>query len=342
MQLYNGDCLEELKKVPDGSIDLVLTDPPYNIHLADWDTWDEQEEYINFMLQVFKEAERVLKDNGALYFFHNDIKQIALLMGALSENTSFIFNSFIIWNKGDFRAQGWKYPTEECNLRSWFNVCEYCLYYIKGDKNSAEWDKTGLERVLLDMNNFKTLRGYFEKLQEYTNKNKKEIINICGQAADHCFRWNSPQWFLPTEETYNDLINKLKIDLWAGFRSYADIKKEFDELLQSYEPQRQQYENARFTHNLDFNHSNIFNYRRDNGDNLHPCQKPLEMLERLIKCSTNKGGRVLDMFMGSGSTGAACVNTGRDFIGIERDQNYFEIAQKRIKDAAVQNVFEFD
>lgn len=65
----------------------------------------------------------------------------------------------------------------------------------------------------------------------------------------------------------------------------------------------------------------------------HPTQKPVPVLEYLIKTYTNEGDTVLDNCMGSGSTGVACVNTGRDFIGIELDDNYFQIAEKRINDA---------
>ena len=67
---------------------------------------------------------------------------------------------------------------------------------------------------------------------------------------------------------------------------------------------------------------------------LHPQQKPTALLEYLIKTYTNEGEVVLDATMGSGSTGVACVNTGRKFIGFEKEQNFFEIAEKRIDEAA--------
>ena len=66
---------------------------------------------------------------------------------------------------------------------------------------------------------------------------------------------------------------------------------------------------------------------------VHPTQKPVPLMEYLIRTYTNPGETVLDNCMGSGSTGVACVNTGRDFIGIELDAGYFEIAEKRIKEA---------
>ena len=68
-------------------------------------------------------------------------------------------------------------------------------------------------------------------------------------------------------------------------------------------------------------------------ERVHPTQKPVALLEYLVKTYTNEGDTVLDNCMGSGSTGVACVNTGRQFIGIELDKGYFDIATKRIEEA---------
>jgi site-specific DNA-methyltransferase (adenine-specific) len=68
-------------------------------------------------------------------------------------------------------------------------------------------------------------------------------------------------------------------------------------------------------------------------NNLHPTQKPVALMEYLIRTYTNEGETVLDFTMGSGTTGVACMNTGRRFIGIEQDEGYFKIAQKRIETA---------
>ena len=75
----------------------------------------------------------------------------------------------------------------------------------------------------------------------------------------------------------------------------------------------------------------IIKFKKDSG--LHPTQKPVELLEYLIKTYTNEGDTVLDNCMGSGSTGVACVNTNRNFIGYELNEKYFEIAEKRINEA---------
>lgn len=84
----------------------------------------------------------------------------------------------------------------------------------------------------------------------------------------------------------------------------------------------------------------IIKFNNDRG--LHPTQKPVELLEYLIKTYTNEGETVLDNCMGSGSTGVACVNTNRNFIGIELDKGYFEIAKSRIEQALQNNQIKFE
>lgn len=302
------DCLEGMKDIPDKSIDLIVTDPPYNIGKAKWDKIDN---YTEWMGTIFKECERILKDNGSFYFFHNDMPQIAQLMEWLRLNTNFVFNSFIIWDKGDFRALSWKNPSKRNNLRSWFNTCEYCLFY-------TFQDETGLTTVMLDTNNFPTMRRYFKDLQEYIGINKKKILEIIGQKADHCFRWNSSQWDMPTPETYQQLIDVFNIDKWEGFREYESL--------------RQEYESLRYTHNLDTNHNNVWRSQERNNGKQHPTQKPTDIIERIIKTSSNENATVLDCFMGSGTTAIACINTNRNYIGFELDKNYYDIANKRIEE----------
>ena len=77
----------------------------------------------------------------------------------------------------------------------------------------------------------------------------------------------------------------------------------------------------------------IINFQPEHKDFNHPSEKPVKLCEWLIKTYTNEGETVLDNTMGSGSTGVACVNTGRSFIGIELEEKYFEIAKKRIEEA---------
>lgn len=80
-----------------------------------------------------------------------------------------------------------------------------------------------------------------------------------------------------------------------------------------------------------------FSSRSAGSRGLHPTQKPVALMEYLIKTYTNEGETVLDFTMGSGTTGVACMNTGRNFIGIESDERYFQIASERIEQAKANN-----
>jgi DNA modification methylase len=311
-----------MQGIPDKSVDLVLTDPPYNISKAEWDKWKRKEDYIEWMGQIFKECERLLKDNGSFYFFHNDMMQMVDLMKWIKDNTKFVFNSFITWDKGNFRSLAWKNPSDKSNLRSWFNSCEYIMYYTFEDG-------TGLTTVMFDTNNFPSMRGYFKGLQEYIDRNKKQILEMIGQKADHCFRWNSSQWDMPTPETYQQLINIYQIDKWPNFREYEDLRREYEDL-------RREYEDLRYTHNLDRNHKNVWRYPSKNTGLYHPTEKPMSIIVRIIGASSNKGDIILDPFLGSGTTAIAAHNTGRFFIGIEKEPKYVEIARKRLEQAQAQ------
>ena len=144
-------------------------------------------------------------------------------------------------------------------------------------------------------------------------------------------------------------IDKLSIVITIAF-SYFILKEKYDsEFFRIYNPQMtkgKSYISGKgtsgdVTNNViktqTINHgtrnpTSILKFKRETG--LHPTQKPVALLEYLIKTYTDEEMVVLDNCMGSGSTGVACMNTNRKFIGIELDENYFNIAKNRIKNAA--------
>ena len=163
-QIICGDCLEVMKELPDKSVDLVVADPPYNISKAEWDKWKRKEDYIEWMGQIFKECERLLKDNGSFYFFHNDMMQIKNLMQWLEDNTKFIFKQFIVWNKRFEGASNKGFLDgfiEVGGLRNYQQMAEYCLYY-------TFQDETGLSQIYDNRDCFITIKEYLRNERKKT------------------------------------------------------------------------------------------------------------------------------------------------------------------------------
>lgn len=264
-----GDSFKLLEGVQTETVDMVFIDPPYFIKKAEWDTFGNQQEYNDFMARAFWEAERILKPNGTLAFWHNDLQQVARLLCWLENWTQFVFNSWAVWVKPNFRKKLWANPGTGNTLRSWFNITEFCIVLVKGEPGTA-WNKSGLALAKLDMNNFGPLREYFRAAQKYTGKTKKQIIDACGQAADHCFRWGSSQWLLPTRETYLDIVAKFELDSWEGYRDFDSLLEEQARLVQQYDEQIQAADNARFVHNLDANHCNVWLSNEPTGGAFNP------------------------------------------------------------------------
>ena len=326
-KLWQGDCLEMMKNIPDGSVSLVLTDPPYNIGVAAWDKIDG---YTDWCISWLQECQRVLKPNGVLYFWHNDMAQLARLLVEIEKRTALAFMSFCIWDKGDtFRPNSWKNrrPDSATALRSWFNVCEYCLHFFNAPKDAeGSWKHTGLDRINSNPNCYKELKEWYSAEKERLGITDKDIAEFYTKQTGkkpymlrHYFQ--DSQFEIPTEAVWNAVYVPL------GFgKSYEELRKSYEEL-------RKSYEELRNVHHVDAMHCNIWHRPPLPSTNrLHLCQKPEDILERLIKVSSNEGDTVLDLFMGSGSTGVAAKRTGRKFIGIELSEEYFEIAKKRIEE----------
>lgn len=337
------DALEGLRELPDGCADLVLTDPPYNVGVTTSragkkvvNAWDRIDNYTEWSLAWLKECQRVLKPNGVLYFWHNDIGQVAELLEAIKRETSLALESFCIWDKGPgYRAQTWKNrdPNGKTALRSWFNICEYCLHFFNAPKDAdGAWKHTGLERINSNPACYKPIKDWYAAEKERLGLTERDIAAAYTAATGrkpymlrHYFK--ETQFEIPTQATWEAVYMPL------GFgASYEEFRASYEELRTSYEELRASYEELRNTHNVDAEHCNIWHVPPlASTGRLHTCQKPTQILERLIRVSSNEGGIVLDPFMGSGSTAVAAMHMGRHYIGFERDPDYYRIAMERIR-----------
>lgn len=239
IQLYNGDCLEVMKSIPNGSVDMILCDLPYGTTQNKWDA------VIPFN-ELWAQYNRVVKENGAVVLFAQGLFYVDLVQ---SNRANFRYD--IVWDK---------------KLKSGF-----------------------LNANVMPLRVHEQIAVFYRQKPTYNPQKYKGEPNHSKGTA------------MFSKEMANN--------------NYGD-----------YKPMDNDISN-------DLKHpSSIVVFQKPHPSiSLHPTQKPVELLEYLIKTYTNEGETVLDNTMGSGSTGVACMNTSRRFIGIEKDEKYFEIAKDRMK-----------
>jgi site-specific DNA-methyltransferase (adenine-specific) len=236
IKLLIGDCLEEMKKIRDKSIDLVLTDPPYGTTACKWDS------VIDLDL-MWIQLKRIIKPNGAIVLF-----------------SSQPFTSILITSNLTMFSYGWIWIKSK----------------ITGVLNAKKMPIRQHEQILVFS------RSKCTKTYNAQNLKKKNSITKQGGNSDNYGERNKTEYFQEYTNWPRDILT---------FKSV--------------------------------------------GKTIHPTQKPVALMEYLIKTYTNERDTVLDFAMGSGTTGVACEHLNRDFTGIEKDENYFEIAKERIFDAVL-------
>ncbi len=308
-----------MKDISDKSIDLIIADMPYNIGKdKDWDKWKKQEDYVQYIGERFLQCQRVLKDNGSFYWFHNDFLQIVKLQNWISKNTEFVFKQFISWNKRfeGVRNKGFLDGFVETNmLRNYQKMAEYILFY-------TFQDETGLEQILPLC--FKPYLDYMTEQKKLSGLSIKDCNNITGYIgiASH--------WFYPYGQHQPRFIQK---NDYQKLQTTEYFQKPYEDL-------RREYEDLRYTFNNQKTHHSIWNYEIASGDN-HITPKPVPLIENIILHSSNEGDTILDPFAGSGTTAISCIKTNRDYILIEKEQKYIDIINKRIQDEMAQLKIDF-
>jgi site-specific DNA-methyltransferase (adenine-specific) len=234
IDLIHGDCLDSIRLIPDGSVDMVLTDPPYGATQCKWDSVVPFE-------PMWEQLKRITKKNGAIVLTANQPFASALVM---SNPSMFAYQWIWIKTKITGVLNAKKMP-----VRKHEHVLVFC-----DRKSTAVYNAQGLAP-------------------------KGTLTKQGGNSNNYGNRPVDPY-----------------IQEWTNWpRDVLEIPSE--------------------------------------GKTIHPTQKPVALMEYLVKTYTNEGESVLDFTMGSGTTGVACVKTNRKFIGIELNENYFHIAQKRINDS---------
>ena len=321
MELHNNDCFEIFKDIKKSTIDLVVVDLPYGQTHCDWDNCID-------LKQMWIDLKRICKESTTYCFFCT----VKFGNSLINSNPRW-FRYDLVWEKS--RRIG-HLSANKMPLR------KHEMIYIFSSSNNADLEnKRNLE-----------LREYAPKVKKYINKPLKEIDIIVGnQGMHHFYSFRSTQFGLPTLKTYNKLIQHFYIDNMEGFLPYDRMRNMWQKLSnpKTYNPQKTKGKpyktkagGKQKTHL--YGKHEIIGVENKTGDRhpasiikfnsaikpVHTTQKPVALCEWLIKSYSNKNDLVLDFTMGSGSTGVACKNTNRKFIGIEMDKEIFEIAQKRL------------
>lgn len=310
--ISNTDCLESMKYIPDDLVDLVLCDLPYGTTACSWDI------IIPFD-KLWKEYNRIIQEYGTIILFGSEPFSTKLRTSNLD-----MYRYDYIWIKNN------------CSNFQLANIQP-----LKFHENISIFYKDILHTEFSDI---------IKEQMNLQNISFKELSRLCLSKNGNETGW---------------LSNKIKgtqiptRDQWQILCNYLNIKNDYEDIVKKLK---------QHTYNCDFVNCNVVRNNKNKGGKLghfsennnnytqyktnynksilyfdrvskpiHPTQKPVELLEWLIKTYTNENNVVLDNCMGSGSTGVACLNTNRVFIGIEKDKKYYEIAKQRLLDTISKN-----
>ena len=301
MILYNGDCFEEMTKIHK-ELDLILVDPPYgtikDIELKGYSNQDTSWDDRLDMDKFFNHCNKLLRVKGYLIVFSQE-PYTSQLRSYKHENLFFLYDA--VWVKDHFANN---LIANKALVKYHEDISIFCKKY--------------------DSNHSNPVRLYVKYLMSYINVNRTRINKILGhRRAEHFLRWDTLQFELCSEEVYQELIKVFKIDKAPGFWSYAKVCDNFERHTKTF--------------NKIYNtKGSVFYYKKD-YNRMHPTQKPIRLLEDLIVTFTNSGDTVLDFCFGSCGVGISCVNTARNFIGVEKEIKYFNQAIDWLKSTFLLN-----
>ena len=355
MLLLNGDCIEQMQKLIDEGVQVesVVTDPPYELGFMG-KSWDASG--IAFDKKTWELAFQLLKPGGYLLAF--SASRNYHRMAVAVEDAGFEIRDQIMWiygsgfpkslNLGD----GWGTA-----LKPAHEPIVMARKFIEGtNKNNREKYGTGginidgcrvgkeiLEEQIAGRSN---KIGTFERKDMITPKREGRYpANVMHDGSDvvqDIFPKTSKSTGGKTKSAFGDIYGNYSGDVLSssagGFGDEGSAARYFYCPKTSKSERNEglfEFDDKQYSH--DGRKKSIENpYQRNKSisKNSHPTVKPFELMKYLCRLVTPKGGTVLDPFMGSGSTGMAAKDEGFNFIGIEREKEYFKISEQRIKTTA--------
>ena len=332
MELIKGNCLEKLKDIPDQSVDLAYMDLCYGQTACKWDKKFTKDEWVIF----WKELKRVARNDRTPFFFSCTTK----FGFDIIESNKKWFRWDLVWKKN--RAAGflnaYKLPMRK-----------HEMIYCFSDK-CPEYDISSHKEGGLEVNNKYTIHA--DRINNVYGLNEKKINE--GKSTKKKYKIPLPTSDItpPTEE--HELVycfsDKCPAYDVSSHSEYTETKNEYLNAtdVQSTESKCKKTKTKTKTHKIPLPNSDITpppididideeepsswcEFKSDERVG-HRTAKPVALMEFLLKYWCKEGGTVLDPTMGSGSMGIACKKMNRKFIGIELDDDIYELAKKRIGD----------
>jgi len=278
-----GDCIKMLDNLKQKTIQTIIIDPPYNIGK---DTWDNIDNYNEWLTDIIKKLEYKLRDNGSMFIFHNNMEAISELMVSIKKNTKLKFVQMITWNK---RYEGSKRKgfldgyVSKNSAHKWELMAEYILFYIFD--NTWKYKEARINKKVC------------------AKDIQKEIPSKTGGMTG---------WYGNIETGLNHPTRERMIPITKH------LGLEYDDVVPKFINQKT-------------NHC-VWNYdsAKKDKDSGHITPKPIELLENIIKHTTDENDILLDCFAGTGSLGKSCLNLNRKCVLIEKDDSYNNYINKKL------------
>ena len=318
-RIYNEDCLEGMKRIPDASVDVILTDPPY-LYLKNQKLDRPFDEDV-----FFSEVNRVLKKGGFIIMFGRGTSFYR--WNTRLADLGFDFKEEIIWNKG--------YCTSP--LMPISRVHETVSIHCKGKgkilKNKVpylEAKKYDIDSVCQDINRMRTIL--------HNPKSLKAVQDfLANNIRDTSDSWHSNNLSISSCITKENRCASVMRGMQDGMNEKTIIRTDRQECdtFTKFGVNRGKIKSGDRCCSVmqgisaGMNEKDIIKEARDHYTAIHPTQKPVRLLERLLNLVCRDNITVLDPFSGSGSTAVACINTNRNYIGFEIDKEYYDLSIKR-------------
>ena len=319
-KIYNEDCQEGIKRIPDASVDCIITDPPY-LYLKGQKLEREFNEF-----ELFNQFKRVLKPDGFVVLFGRGTSFYR--WNVILSQLGFSFKEEIIWAKSNITSPLLAllrvHETISISSLGKGKINRVKVPYIEAKNGNVASVLQDIKRLKVILHNPKSLKAVedflinnvasynLDRISAYNVsaqpgfKNEDRCAAVVRAMSDGCTERSIIRTDLHKDEKANK--HGLHGDMKIGDRSCNVIS----------------------SMSCGMNEKSIIKIVRDHYSAIHPTQKPVRLLERLLALTTQPGDVVLDPFIGSCSTAIACVNTNRKYIGFEIDKEYYDAGMNRL------------